>query len=88
MKALAKLLRIAGTGAALTVWTWLWFLPVAGFHHMYRCGLLGWAVLDEENGPLEIRWSLTLLLASAVLWLLPVAFLSWLVLKPRQPISS
>lgn len=65
---MGTLVRTLFVGAALVVWTWLWFLPVAGFHHLYRCGLLGWAIVDEENGPTEFRWSGPLLVASVVAW--------------------
>lgn len=55
---------------ALTVWTWLWLLPISGFHHMYRFGLLGWGILDceamddAEGGGLVFRWSAGLLAPS------------------------
>lgn len=85
---IARLLKVGVVSALLVVWTWLCFLPIAGFHHMFRCGLLGWAILDGENGPLEVRWSLVALLASVVLWCVPVTFFSWLALTPRARSSS
>ncbi len=54
-------------GAAL--WTWLWLFPLSGFHHMYRCGLLGWAILDNEGEAFEVRWSAVLLALSLAFWL-------------------
>ncbi|HQB46631.1 MAG TPA: hypothetical protein PLV85_23655, partial [Polyangiaceae bacterium] len=60
MKAGESKLRRVGRAAlwvtALTAWTWLWFFPLSGFHHMVRCGLLGWAILDWESGNLAFRW--------------------------------
>lgn len=47
--------------------------PVAGFHHMFRFGLLGYGILDCESqsdlGHCETRGSLMLLLVSAAAWL-------------------
>ncbi len=70
MRKLAKWIFAA---AALSAWTWLWFLPVAGFHHMFRCGLLEWAIWDLENGEPELRWSGVVLALSVLAWLLGVA---------------
>ena len=51
------------------LWTWAWLLPVGAFHHMVRCGILGWAVLDNENETFAVRWSVTALGLSVVVWL-------------------
>lgn len=63
----------AGIAIASALWTWLWLLPVAGFHHMVRCGLLGWAILDAEGEAFEVRWSGWALVLSLAIWLAGVA---------------
>jgi hypothetical protein len=55
---------------AFATWTWVWFLPIGGFHHMFRCGLLGWAILDWENPEFEMRWSASILAMSVSVWAL------------------
>jgi hypothetical protein len=56
--------------SALFVWTWAWFGPVGGFHHMTRLGILGWGILDREDGPAVLRWSAATLGLSGTGWLL------------------
>ena len=51
------------------MWTWVWFLPVGAFHHMVSCGVLGWAILDNENETFAVRWSVTALVLSVAAWL-------------------
>lgn len=76
-----KILGWLAAAVALVPWTWLWFMPVAGFHHMFRCGLLGWAILDEENGPNDVRWSGALLALSVLGW--SSAFVVWWLVRRR-----
>ena len=54
---------------ALLIWSWFWFLPIAGFDHMFRCGVLGWAILDNEGDAVEMRWSALVLMISVGGWL-------------------
>lgn len=61
-------MRRLAIATGLLAWSWLWFLPVGGFHDMFRCGVLGWAILDNENAELEVRWSAVLLPISIVVW--------------------
>lgn len=62
------LTRMALAGLFL-LWTWLWLLPLSGFHHMFRCGVLGWAILDGEDAGFTVRWSLLALALSLAGWL-------------------
>lgn len=56
----------------------------SGFHHMYRCGVLGWAILDNENEVFEIRWTGLLLTVSVVIWLAGFAgFRAFTTYKPN-----
>jgi hypothetical protein len=73
---------------ALMLWTWLWLLPIAGFHHMMRCGLLGWAILDGEDGPIEVRWSGWTLIISLAIWLAGVAPVATMRRRGRHPVSA
>ncbi|HZQ47257.1 MAG TPA: hypothetical protein VFC07_09625 [Verrucomicrobiae bacterium] len=42
---------------ALLVISWVFFGPVAGFHHMIRCGILTPVFLDaEESFPGHLMW--------------------------------
>ena len=43
--------RVRGVGFAsvLILSTWTFFLPIAGFHHMIICGVLGPVCLDGET---------------------------------------
>lgn len=74
---MARLARHVVLFVGLVVWTWTWFFPVGGFHHMFRCGVLGWAVLDGENEALELRWSGTILAVSLACWLAGVVAVIW-----------
>jgi hypothetical protein len=65
----ARWLLHAVTVAVLLLWTWLWLLPVGAFHHMVRCGVLGWAILDGENEVFTVRWSVLGLVLSVAAWL-------------------
>lgn len=75
--------RLAAT-FGVAIWTWLWILPLTGFHHMYRLGLLGWAILDFEGEERpELRWSGTILCVSLVLWGTGLA-LAWALFARRR----
>ena len=67
---------------AIIFLTWLFFGPVAGFHHMIRCGVLCPVFLDGETpegglpmwGEFEVRFSLIRFVISAGLWATCVFF--------------
>jgi hypothetical protein len=60
-------MKRVGLALVSILWTWLWLLPTAGFHHMLRFGLLGWAILDGEGEAWDLRWSGLALGASVVI---------------------
>lgn len=54
---LAQVWRGVGYAGAVVVPTWLFFGPIAGFHHMIHCGLLCPVFLDGETrmgGPIVL----------------------------------
>ncbi len=79
---------LRGLAAALGVasWTWLWLLPLSGFHHIHRLGLLGWALLDLEGERPELRASGLVLAVSLALWGLGLA-LAWALFARRRTFS-
>lgn len=72
----ARLWRGTLYGGVILFLTWLFFGPVAGFHHMIRLGLLGPLFLDGDSpeschlmwGEYQVVFSLTRLLISLLLW--------------------
>ena len=69
--------------AAAFLWTWACLGPVGGFHHMVRFGLLGWGILDGEDGTTVLRWSAPVLVASAAAWMCGLGAVAWLVSAVR-----
>lgn len=65
--------------AVALAWTWMWLGPVGGFHHMVQLGLLGWGIVDGEDGTTVLRWSGLLLVASAAVWMAGLGAVPWLV---------
>src|SRR5437773_11787585 len=44
-----QMVRGVGFASVLILSTWTFFLPIAGFHHMIICGVLGPVCLDGET---------------------------------------
>jgi len=81
-KILTQLWRGTLYAGGISTLTWLFFGPIAGFHHMIRCGLLCPIFLDGESpegghpmwGEFEVRFSLIRFAISIVLWAICVVF--------------
>jgi hypothetical protein len=81
-KILSQLWRGCLYAIAIIVLTWLFFGPIAGFHHMIRCGLLCPVFLDGESpegghmmwGEFEVRFFPIRMALSIVLWALCLFF--------------
>lgn len=81
-KILAQLCRGTLYAGAIIFLTWLFFGPVAGFHHMIRCGILCPVFLDGESpqgghpmwGEFEVHFSVVRFAFSVVLWAMCVFF--------------
>lgn len=69
---------------AAFAWTWAWLGPVGGFHHMVRLGLLGWGIVDGEDGTTALRWSPLALMASGAVWAAGLGAVAWLVHTVRS----
>jgi uncharacterized BrkB/YihY/UPF0761 family membrane protein len=71
--------------------TWLFFGPVAGFHHMLACGILAPVVLNGETprgdrllwGEFEVRFFPGRFAVSLLLWFAAMLLLYW-ILRRRQ----
>lgn len=84
---LSSVLRRAGCVLVLSAafaWTWAWFGPVGGFHHMVRLGLLGWGIVDGEDGTTVLRWSPLAVVASAAVWMAGLGAIAWLAHTVRS----
>jgi hypothetical protein len=81
-------MKRAGLAIGVMLWTSLWLLPIAGFHHMLRCGLLAWAIVDDEGEALEVRWSGWLLVVSLAIWVAGLAALAMLRVGRRRGFTS
>jgi len=81
-KILPQLWRGCLYAATVVVLTWLFFGPIAGFHHMIRCGLLCPVFLDGESpqgghlmwGEFEVRFFPIRIALSIALWALCLFF--------------
>jgi hypothetical protein len=71
--------RGVGLAGGLIVATWLFFAPIAGFHHIIACGILAPVVLNGETpaeagdyvwGEYEVRFFPGRFAVSLALWLL------------------
>ena len=89
---LMQIVRGIGYTGALIVPAWLFFGPVAAFHHMVRCGILTPIFLDGESPRGEIVWEVfgehfTVIVrpiqfvVSLVLW--AVSFYVWIRIVTR-----
>jgi hypothetical protein len=67
--------------------SWLFFAPIAAWHHIVVCGVLAPVVLNGESpqaghllwGQYQLRFFVGRLAVSVVLWSCAVFFLSWLL---------
>jgi hypothetical protein len=79
---LLQLWRGSIYAAAIIFLTWLFFGPIAGFHHMIRCGLLCPLFLNGESpegghpmwGEFEVRFSIIRFVISLALWAVCIVF--------------
>jgi len=91
MQTVLQLYRGVVLAIGLIVPTWLLFGPVAGFHHMISCGILGPVVLNGETpqgdhllwGEFEVRFFPGRFAVSLLLWCGSMLFLYW-ILRRRQ----
>ncbi len=80
----SQIRRGAGLAVCFVLLTWLFFAPIAGFHHIIACGVLAPVVLNGETpqgdhllwGEYEVRFFPGRFAASTAVWItsLVIAF--------------
>jgi len=84
--------RGLGFAVGLVVLSWLFFGPIAGFHHIIACGILAPVVLNGETpqgthllwGEYEVRFFAGRFAVSFILWCVALFILFRLVYRGRH----
>jgi hypothetical protein len=93
----SQLSRSVVLAGGFIVATWLFFAPIAGFHHIIACGILAPVVLNGEApaqagdyvwGEYAVRFFPWRFAVSLVLWLLTLFGLSRLLLRRHAHVDS
>ncbi len=88
----SQIRRGAAFAVCVVVLTWLFFAPIAGFHHIIACGVLAPVVLNGETpqgdrllwGEYEVRFFPGRFAASAAIWMTSVV-MAFGLLHRRTP---